>query len=300
MLYNNITVLDLTNFDYHFSYQSVRDTSMNIPKERSKVINRVIRTKGIVRYYDYQNPFLLPYFDYPDDLYYGDYYKMTFIPYNIEFWEYNKQLILSKQQKQNLISISKRGQLINYYDSIFVNPTLTTNNKKGFEFQYSFWTPNYRVFLRQDAMQYKTYSKNVINSNIKSDMYNFQVQILLDISRIDDSLIFSTYTVFDNYKSYFHLPHDIHIYGLMNIYFDICEIERRKLDTVLNSKAFTISQIDSIYKAAIAEMERIGKQYFKDIKLGKDKFATQKWNDYVNRILGINNLELVEESLKSE
>lgn len=299
-IFNNITVLDFTNFEYNFSYHSVRDTTMSIPKERSKILYRNIQSKGVVRYYDYQNPFILPYFDYPDDLYYGDYYKMTFIPYNKEFWKYNNQIVLSQQQKQNLNSIAKKGQLINYYDSTFINPTIDSKNRKRFEFQYSFWSPYYRVFLRQDAKQYETYSKEVINSSIKSDMYNFQVQILLDISRIDDSLICRTYTVFDNYKSYFHLPHDLHIYGFMNIYFDICEIERRKLDTLLHSKAFTISQIDSIYNVAIAEMERFGNQYFKEIKLGENQIAVQKWNDYVNNILGIDNLKLVEETLKNE
>ncbi|MBN2746804.1 MAG: carboxypeptidase-like regulatory domain-containing protein [Bacteroidales bacterium] len=292
--YGEVSVPDYTSFQYQLKYHSVRDSNMSIPQELSRIVTRSISSKGIIEYYDYGKPFLIPFFDYPSNLYYGDYYKMTFIPYDSIFWAYNTQMLLTSNHLHNIDLIKKNGKLINH------NPTHAPGyeNKSRFEFHYSFWSPDKRVFLKRDIMQFEPYNDKIINQSIRSELYQIKVQILLNASNISDSIICQTYTVFDTYNSFFHLPHDLHIYGILNIYFDLCEIERRRLDSIIATEKPSFTEISRLHQISTQKIEQLGEQFFKEVKLGENRKALEKWNKIVFTQIGIDNLALVEATIK--
>jgi hypothetical protein len=104
-----------------------------------------------------------------------------------------------------------------------------------------------------------------------------------------------SYAVFDEKKSHFHLPDETETKAFMNIFFDLCEIERRKMEHTLSNAAFTVKQIDSVYYVNLGNMKKITSKYLEEVKLGKNKRAFSKWNAYVVENLGIDNVKIFRE-----
>ncbi len=287
---------DHTNFNYSFNYFSRRDTITGIIKDKWKNMTRKIMSKGLLFFYDYNQPFILPYFEYSDDM--GDYKKMSFIPYNEDFWNNNNTILFTEIQKKNFNLLSNDGQLINYGSGNYGNQFLTKLNgwiPRFFEFYYAFWSSDKRIVPNINTPQFETYPPEKINQNIKSNLYILKVQILLDVTSSGDSLLSRSYTVFDNLVSFFHLPIDSNTNAFLNIYFDICEIERRKMQKTLDSPFFSASQIDSIYKVSVENMNSVTSQYIKEVDIGENSKYFEKWNKYVYNILGIDNIKLAAE-----
>jgi len=282
-------LLDHINFSYHMKYKSNRD-SINalIPS----IITRDIDTKGVLYFYDYNNPFILPYFEYDAD--YDDYRKMSIIPYNEVFWNNNNTLLLTEKQKENLGFFAHKGCLINFRDGNYGKdflrlPKFDTNG--FFEFYYSFWSPVKRISLNKRMPLNETFSLEKINQSIQTNLYNLKVQILLDVTQLDDSINCRSYTVFDAKQTFYHLPEEPCTNSFLNIYFDICEIERRKMEKELNSHPYTVLQIDSIYKKTGECISNITRRYLKEVRLGKEEVALRIWNQYVLEKLNIDNLK---------
>lgn len=305
---DNNSILDHINFDYNFKYKSIRDTTFLSGIKVNRVLEREISSKGIIRLYDYGNPFIVPYFEYPKNLYYGDYYKMSFIPNNDVFWSNNNTMILTEEQKNDLGFFTEKGMLINYineesYGSKFLinRPrNIDVKNNRHFGFYYPFWSSDKRVILKNDFVYNKTYDQWTINTKIPTDLYSFVVQILLDVNQVVDSLNCRTFTVFDVYESFFHLTPDDYTNAFINIFFDICEIERRKLDKKLHENNYTAKEVDIIYKASTVEMDKITKKYLKEVNLGKNMEQLKKWNKYVIDELNIDNIGLIKETIKAK
>lgn len=290
-----IIVPDHIKFNYSFTYTSRRDTQMTAIL---KNVNREINSKGIMYFYDYDHPFILPYFSYSND--FNDYNKMSFIPYNEKFWNNNATIIQTEKQRENFSILINKGNLINYREGNYGHSFLTMlthfNQEQLFEFFYAFWSADKRLIPNKTSQQFETFSKEIINKSIKTDLYNLKAQILLDITESSDSLFCKSYTVFDNEQSYFHLPIDSNTNAFINMYFDICEIERRKMQDKLNQNNFIISQIDSIYKGAIENMNNVTKYYLKEVEAGENDKLFHKWNNYVIENLNIDNIKLVDAS----
>ncbi len=300
--YNNneqLSIIDHIYFEYSFVYKSVRDKTMGIANDKSRIIERNISSKGIIRVYDYDNTFIIPYFNYPDNLYYGDYYKMSFIPYNETFWNNNHSIALSKEQKDKLGFFATEGKLVNYRENNYGNNFLlrSTNNKKEetthFDFYYSFWNKDKRITIKTNLKQNKFYNPKKEGFIVKRDLYNIEAQILLDITKVGDLLDFKSHSVFDSYKTFYRLPIDSISYAFINIYFDLYEIQRQKMQKQLELQKLNIVEVDSIYHKNMTIVEETTVQYIKEVSLGQNNKALEKWNNFVLDRLGIDNLKLI-------
>jgi len=300
--YNNneqLSIIDHIYFEYSFVYKSVRDKTMGIANDKSRIIERNISSKGIIRVYDYDNTFIIPYFNYPDNLYYGDYYKMSFIPYNETFWNNNHSIALSKEQKDKLGFFATEGKLVNYRENNYGNNFLlrSTNNKKEetthFDFYYSFWNKDKRITIKTNLKQNKFYNPKKEGFIVKRDLYNIEAQILLDITKVGDLLDFKSHSVFDSYKTFYRLPIDSISYAFINIYFDLYEIQRQKMQKQLELQKLNIVEVDSIYHKNMTIVEETTVQYIKEVSLGQNNKALEKWNKFVLDRLGIDNLKLI-------
>jgi len=289
--------LDHISFSYRITYKSVRDSAT---VAHASVIKRELTTRGILYFYDYGNPFILPYFEYDSE--FDDYRKISIIPYNDFFWDNNNTLVLTSAQKENLGFFAKEGSIVNYRDKNFGNDFLKIRHTDStfsslYEYNYYFWSPDKRIMLNRKMNQNNIYPREKINTSILSNLYSLNVQFLLDVTRKDETFDFRSYTVFDAAKTFYHLEEEPETRAFLNIYFDICEIERRNMEKQLNTSATTIQKIDSIYTEAVRRKDEITKQYLKEVQLGKASNLLTKWNDYVIESLGIDNLKIFREKL---
>jgi len=323
---NEFMVIDHINFEYSFLYHSVWGYQDSLALSHKRNVKRNINSKGIIKLYDYDQGFIIPYFEYPDNLYYGDYFRIEFMPYNAIFWDKANQILLTKQQKENLGFFANNGKLTNYWNIEEGFSTLqktyafreSNNYKRYFDFQYIYWTPKRRLILKLD--QSKQINKEVQNqssttkeipvnldngtfksnsgSTFKSDQYQLKSQLFLDVTRIGDSLYCQTFTVFDTYQSYYSLEKHEYTNAFINIFFDICEIERRKLEDNLAYHSNSLEEINKIYELANLNMIEKTNKYFQEVKAGLNFRELKKWNQYVYENLGIDNLLLVDNTQK--
>ncbi|NVO19600.1 MAG: carboxypeptidase-like regulatory domain-containing protein [Bacteroidetes bacterium] len=287
---NKSTVPEVIDFSYHMIYKSVREAPT---ASVSSIISRDIVSHGLLYFYDFSDPFILPYFEY-DNAYY-DYFKLCIIPYNERFWENNNPLVLTDNQKEDLGFLARKGNLINYRNPDTGYPFLRLPNAdsaKFFEYNYSFWYADKRVLLNRKLKQNTEYSQEAINGSIPADLIRLKVQILLDVNKMNDSLLCRSYTVFDAEKTFYHLPEQNYTSAFLNIYFDICEIERRGMQKKLESFSPTLEQIDEIYAKTKDKMDKITTLYLKEVQMGKNEKALSEWNSYIIENLGIDNLKL--------
>jgi len=297
---DELTFPDHFIFNYSITYRSRKDT---VFLYRKNMVSE-IKSKSIMYFYDYDKPFILPYFEYTD-MFFGrdDYQKISFIPYNEAFWNSNHVMIQTEKQKQDYGLLSNQGELIDYregnYSSNFLAHLPGRDSISGhLEFYYPFWNSRKRGVPKLKSDNFKTYSKEKINSSIKSDLYKLKVQILLDIVESGDSLLCKSYTVFDSEQTYYHLPLNFYSNAFFNIYFDIWEIERRKMQDKLNASNLKLSQINEIYNTTIEYLNTFSENYIKEVNVGENEKMLKKWNDYVFEKLDIDNMKMVENSVK--
>ena len=280
---------DHINFRYQVNYSSIRNNPGGMDPS---IIQREIATHGVLYFYDYDDPFIIPRFEY--DANYDDYRKMSIIPFNKVFWDNNNTMILTGKQKENLGFFASNGLLINFKEGKYGKEflSLTHYDSSLYENYYTFWDSSKRFSLNRSLARNRIYTPKKINGSILTNLYNLEVQLLLDVTRVGPEFSFKSYTVFDENKSSFHLPEEPNTMAFLNIFFDLCEIERRKMEHALYTTANAMEQIDSIYQGTRESMKILTAKYLKEVKLGKSKSALEKWNAYVLERLDINNVKL--------
>ncbi len=289
---------DHTVFEYSFTYVSRKDTIVLKSKYKNTITD--IKSKGLIYYYDYKKPFVLPYFTYDFDFY--DYYLLALFPYNRDLWETNNIVQLTESQKtvfgigevnnsENHCLI-KDGQLCLKDSDPYIYSGIGV-----FLFHYIFWSEDKRVILSKTSIMDEI-TKDVQQTPYPDQLYNIEVQILLDVTEVGDSIVCKSWTVFDTMKSFYKYEETEFTRAFLNIYFDICEIERQKMQEMFSQKQYSLKEIDEIYNATKAKLERIKKQYCSETDRGRDEKTLKKWNKYVFENLGIDNLELVRNTEK--
>ncbi|MDD2387318.1 MAG: hypothetical protein PHP52_11120, partial [Bacteroidales bacterium] len=157
---------------------------------------------------------------------------------------------------------------------------------------YTFWYPDKRVFIDKVYPNNKTATTGEILNLPISSLIKLKVQILLDIIETEDSLICSSYTVFEDINSCYRMPIDSNSHAFVNILFDICEIGRRKMQSVLDSTKLTLRQIEDLYEKTNYDIITQTTNFLYDVSYGKNIEKLNVWNEYIFEKFGINNIEL--------
>ena len=288
-----VTLPDHISFNYHVTYKSIRNKPDSLHDNTPLIVKREISTTGIVSFYDYGDAFILPYFTYDPD--YDDYRKISIIPFNEFFWDHNNTLLLTDNQKESLGFLAREGSMFTwdnreYGKDFLIN--LKTNGKRIFQNYYTFWSPIRRILPNREFLAGNPNLAVMGKTEPLSSLYNLKAQVLLDVNRLNDSLYCMSYTVFDGKESFYELGEHPATKAFLNIYFDLCEIERQKMQAELDSKSYTATQIDSLYLITIRRISEETKRYLSEVNLGKDETALFKWNKVVISKLGIDNLAL--------
>lgn len=254
--------------------------------------NYSISSNAVLFVYDAKHPFVLPYFEIDADL--SDYLKINAFTYNPFFWNTKNEFTMNQQENENQRYFSSPTTLTNSdFFKTFNNDTLRNSNlirKKGIsESQFVHWSPDRIVWrdLRKDSLSLNA------TSSIIANRYNLEVQFYFDWNNYQDSVNVLTDVIFDPYKSYYHLPIDAYTTCFINMYFDLCEIQRRQLQKKFNqlNKKNVSAYFECFYAfQTIAKKER--QRFLLEIDRGTNERNLLKWNRYIYEQLNINNVQI--------
>lgn len=283
---DNEMVFNHIDFNYSVKYKS------RPGKAEAQVYS--VKTQAVLYAYDFQRLFSLPKIEFASDAFRGkDYRLISAMPYNDFFWENNDEYKVNERKNKNE----------NYFDA----PASLTN-KNAFrpndkfkrtgllEHPFVFWSTN-RVRFREVV---EDTTQTGITGGYTSEKYNLGVKIFTDINTYNDSTDIRTATIFDPYESYFYLPMDNKALCFINLYFDFCEIERRKLEEKLKASRHDPAQLDAVETAFATELEARKREFFREVERGTKEAAVLKWNDYVRTQLGIDNVLIFKPFQKKE
>lgn len=242
-----------------------------------------IKSNAVLYAYDFRHIFLIPTFNVTDDAY-SDYRKINAMPYNDFFWRYHDEYRLQDGDNSNELFFTDINS--------FTNKTIFKSNplmkSKLFQHPYIQWSED-RVFFRDIAIDTSASSPS---ADVMADKYNLGVKLFVDINTYHDSTSILSATIFDPYVSFYHLPIDNKTHCFINMYFDLCEIERRKLDIELKSSMKDVKQFDEIYRQLETRFQFQKTQYLKEVDRGTNVQEMKKWNDHIYQELGINNIAI--------
>ena len=103
-----------------------------------------------------------------------------------------------------------------------------------------------------------------------TDRLKLTIQLYLDVNELEDSLLFTTRTLLDTYQSYNCLELNEALDDYVNLYFDIGELYRRKLDQEMKG-VNNITEVKEIYQKVVKEMSAEHLLFEKEAFGGFDK-----------------------------
>lgn len=278
------SILNTVEMEYALTYHSGSGDPRMAAMEQDFPVDRRMRTKCIIHLYAPGEQFILPLFHY--DAGQTDYHKVLSMPYDSAFWAEAPRLVPTDRQLHDQALFAKEGLLIGN------NRRLDRTGKDGrgfFESNYAFWSPKVRIGLK-GTMESKAYAPPVAGRAYATNYWVFLVaQLYLNIDRTDTGYRTFSATVFDGFSSYCHLDdkHDADL--LLNLFFDLCEMERRRMQAALDQPGLSLEKIKAIHAEAIETMERSTSLFLKETHYGTDLLKMALWNEKVRDALGVDN-----------
>ena len=243
-----------------------------------------VETQAVLYAYDYSHTFdILGYVDHLQA--YNDYRVINAMPYNSFFWSFNDEYGLSEDRRAN--------------DAFFSDPSAITNKtlfnanrifRKGlFEAPFIQWSED-RIQLK--PMKPDSVSGNGYTEPVSPDSFQLVVRLWADINTYRDSTHILTAAILDPYKSYDYLDINPAAQCFINLYFDLCETERKKLDEELKASIPSRYSWSALYAASEVRLNKLSAQFFKETDHGRHEANMRKWNTFIVEQLGIDNIAL--------
>jgi hypothetical protein len=266
--------LNHIDFSYQFDYI---DRSKGADKKIVAKAAKRARTKGVIYFYDFKRPFKIPYYKYDAGI--EDYEKIAMLPYNDFFWKNTEGLVHTEEQQQSLDFLAKKGQLMNFKDHSSSGDRISYSD--FVEVSSLVWSDTTRVIMTRKNNDDPTINKP----------YQVKAQIYMDVNVHGDAVDHFSTCVFDSKRTFFTRYPDDKINCFVNIYFDLLEIERLKMEDKLEEGTFSVEEIDEIYKLTMKKVQRITEQYLDEVNMGDNEPAMKQWNAYVRENLGLDNMK---------
>ncbi len=276
-------VLEHIDFDYSLRYFSNSNSNKGI-KIGGKQSDYVVSSKSILMAYD-TTLFQLPSIRFPvGDL--GDYYKISSLPYNSFFWDNNTENKVSKTKSENEFYFKNENSARS--DNFKFSSSSNEKIKNGFEKPYIVWSGK-RILFREELEKIEAIKRK---TTINNEKYRLSVQLYLDVNTYNDSTNILTKTIIDPFESFYYLPIDNTTHCFINIYFDLMEIERRKLNEKLILASLNHEDLTEVYNSFMINLERYSSKVLKSLQHGQNIRELIAQNDYVFQKLGIDNIKL--------
>ena len=256
----------------------------------------VVTTQALLYLYDAGHPFTLPRTGLPF-MSNNDYRQINATPYNSFFWKYNTEFRINNSDNRNELFYSANPMMNS--ESIFGSGVVF---KKGmFEQPFVPWSQQ-RISLKPVALDtvpppelYDRKDPNdIADEDVKADKYKLVVRPFMDINTYADSTDILTAVIFDPFESFYFLIQDKRTQCFINMYFDLCEVERRKFLEKINRYHPDPAEINWMFDLFEGQMERVTYRYLKDVDRGTNEREMTRYNDIVNRSLGIDNIGMIQ------
>lgn len=275
---NDITKTNFIDFEYSLQYKASNDSSINI------------KTHSTLQVYDYSDSFIEPFIEFSNDREMSrQLSELYIINYDPLFWNCIDEYKSSSDESKNN-SFFNDSLTISNYELLNTQKFINQSTVTSFKSFYTIWNNKSRIYIKELGSD-TSVSRN-LQGAIPSEHYNLSAQIYLDINNACDSIYFTTKTIFDPFKTYYHYPITIETLVFINIYFDIIEIQRRKLDKSLKICPQDVNIMKAKYFELINETNQLTKKYFSEVNRGINKNQLEKWNNYVKSEINIDNLNL--------
>ncbi|MEO5583967.1 MAG: hypothetical protein ABIQ75_00805, partial [Flavobacteriales bacterium] len=246
-----------------------------------------MHTKGIVHLYAPGEQFILPLFHY--DAGQTDYKKVLSMPYDSAFWAEAPRLVPTDRQLQDHELFEQEGMLLG------INRRLDPTGKDGrdfFESNYAFWSPTVRIGLK-GTMQTKAYAPPRAGSvDATANLVHPVARLYLNIDPSTEGYRTFSATVFDGSSSHCHFDDKRNADLLLNLFFDLCEMERRHMQVALDEPGLSLERIRTIHAEAQKTMDQSTSRFLKETHYGMDQRKMAQWNDKVRGGLGVDNFIL--------
>lgn len=240
-----------------------------------------VRSNALLYAYNYEETFDLPVFDYSHGNYH-DYRQINAASYNEFFWENMDEFRLNDQTRNR--------------NDLFLKKEATINSSEMFESNVYFdggflqrpyiaWSEN-RVAFRINPGEEAVVTEDLLPEN----RYNLEVQIYLDVNTFGDSMQVVSSTVFDPFNTFFKEEKTADSDAFLNLYFDLMELERRDLENTISAKAKNYNDVMEIFAEKRKEIEALKEDFLFDVQRGNSKKGMLKWNSYIKKELGIDNV----------
>lgn len=252
------------DFNYDFLYHKANEKAVSV------------YTKAVLFTYSQDSLFNLPMFQLNTSNL-TDYQKLTVLPYNKFFWEFNNELKLNYKIDSNHLFMSDSNTVSNQAYQFKQAIKL-----KDF-FNYPAFKWRNTRFSVKELPQYTAYKES------EGD-YQLKGKIFLDVNKYDDSTNVFTASIFDVYQSFYRWHINEKTNCFFNMYFDLVEIERRELENSISSSDKSMKSIEELYKKSLNQLETNKNQFFEDTEQGRNMGGMLDWNSKIRNELGIDNL----------
>jgi hypothetical protein len=265
--------LQRLNFEY----------SVNYANRRGELYK--VATKAVLLPYSYEAPFVLPRFR-QGNVPLSDYLQINAFPYNAAFWSKSNEVRINDQYGENEAFFADPLSITNV--ALFQAGTL--GGRGLLETPYVLWNAKKRVIFTQ--MRERPLPVDPNKREVKVDDYHLQVHLFMDLNSLGDSLNWLTATIFDPHQSYFYLPMTNAARCFINMYFDLMEIERRKLEARLQQSKRTEAAFLETYAEVMREAQVLAERFFKEVMIGNNQKGMTHWNQVIMDALEIDNLAM--------
>ena len=257
--------LDHIDFDYKIDYLDRGQTPV------------AVKTKAYIKAYSYEETFSTPIFRFSNHIH-RDYRDMTAIPYDSIFWEQIDEFRLFEKQEFASEFISK-----NKVENSLLPPSASINNN-SLESPYLNWEPMrfMIVELPQEELE-----KAARDHPYVGDRYYFDFKMYLDSYTLRDSTYIQSAAILDPVRTRYELKITKLDHEWMNMYFDLLEIERRRMDRNLRMlpKPVTREQLENEHRSARSEFIKLANVFREDTKRGRDFYGMEKWKKSIEEEL---------------
>lgn len=249
-----------------------------------------IRANAVLAAYNFNEEFYIPKFDFPSHEF-ADYHKMIAFKHHTDFWDCYTTFRVGNSEKNE--------QFLDDPQTVTHKTLFKKNSISGvgmYEYPYRHWAKK-RIYLRPPAKNEEEKVPDIRTqfegNSINAQKYNLVAQILFEVDSLCGNWQYRTRTVYDPFQSFYNFERTPRSVAFLNVYFDLMEISRRKLNAKLDAVENPSEEIwMKIYQKHKEKTSARMDTFFKEVERGTREEDFLKWNALVIEELGIDNIQM--------
>jgi hypothetical protein len=251
------------------------------------------RTHAVMHLFDTDGRFIEPLFTMVVEL--PDYQRMGWLPDDPAFWQRMHPPLPTERQRRDMAFLQQHDLRDGDW-LVRLGP-----DARHVTSHYARWSATDRIWLHGVATRVPTEPfKRVRRSEITGEYAIYRgplpvqlmAQIYLDLDTVNGRLLHRSATVLDGYYSFDLVADQPWNAAFHNIWFDLCEVERRALEQRLNAPGVTLERARALHAEYTARLQGLTDRYMQETGSGEKFEGLLPWNARVKQILGIDNLKL--------